>query len=53
MLLMPGDDLVHAANVSDDIARAPNVDVLVPWKGVELREAAMQRVRAFLLRHIP
>lgn len=53
MLLMPGNDLVHAASVSDDIATAPNVDVLAPWKGAELREAAMQRVRAFLVRYIP
>ena len=53
MLLMPGDDLVHAANVSEDLAKAPNVEVLQPWKGVALRERAMQRVRDFLLRHTP
>lgn len=53
MLLMPGNDMVHAANVSDDLARAPRVEVLAPWKGVALREMAMQRVREFLLRHTP
>jgi pimeloyl-ACP methyl ester carboxylesterase len=53
MLLMPGNDLVHAANVSADLAQAPDVVVLSPWKGVDLREAAMQRVREFLLRHTP
>jgi hypothetical protein len=53
MLLMPGNDLVHAANCSDDIAKAPNVEVLMPWKGVELRDMAMQRVREFLQRHTP
>ena len=53
MLLMPGNDLVHAANVSDDLALAPNVDVLTPWKGVELRDSAMQRVRGFLESHTP
>jgi pimeloyl-ACP methyl ester carboxylesterase len=53
MLLMPGNDMVHAANCSDDIAKAPNVEVLMPWKGVELREMAMQRVREFLIRHTP
>lgn len=53
MLLMPGNDRVHAANVSDDLARAPNVEVLAPWKGVALRDMAMQRVREFLLRHTP
>ena len=53
MLLMPGNDMVHAANVSDDLAQAPDVEVLMPWKGVELREMAMRRVRDFLIRHTP
>jgi len=53
MLLMPGNDMVHAANVSDDIAKGTDVEVLMPWKGVELREMAMQRVREFLIRHTP
>jgi pimeloyl-ACP methyl ester carboxylesterase len=53
MLLMPGNDMVHAANVSDDLAQAPDVEVLMPWKGVELRAMAMQRVRDFLIRHTP
>ena len=53
MLLMPGNDMVHAANCSDDIAKARNVEVLMPWKGVELRDMAMQRVRDFLIRHTP
>jgi hypothetical protein len=53
MLLMPGNDMVHAANCSDDIAKAPDVEVLTPWKGVELRDMAMQRVRDFLIRHTP
>ena len=50
-LLMPGDDLVHPAEVSADIARAPGVEVLAPWKGVALREGAMLRVREFLIRN--
>ena len=50
-LLMPGDDLVHPAEVSADIARAPGVEVLAPWKGVALREGAMRRVRDFLVSH--
>jgi pimeloyl-ACP methyl ester carboxylesterase len=53
MFLMPGNDLVHAANCSEDIAHAPNVEVLMPWKGLALRDAAMQRVREFLIRHTP
>jgi pimeloyl-ACP methyl ester carboxylesterase len=52
-LLMPGNDLVHPAVVSDELARAPRTEVLSPWKGVALREAAMARVRAFLLAHRP
>lgn len=51
ILLMPGNDLVHASNVSDDLALAPDVEVLASWKGLALRDAAMQRVRDFLIRH--
>jgi pimeloyl-ACP methyl ester carboxylesterase len=52
-LLMPGNDLVHPAEISAELARAPRVEVLAPWKGVELREAAMHRVRDFLLANLP
>jgi pimeloyl-ACP methyl ester carboxylesterase len=53
MLLMPGDDLVHPAVISDDLARAPNVEVLAPWKGLAYRDQAMARVREFLMKHRP
>lgn len=53
MLLMPGNDLVHAANVSADLAQAPAVTVVDPWKGLALRDMAMARVRDFLLQHTP
>jgi pimeloyl-ACP methyl ester carboxylesterase len=53
MLLMPGDDVVHPAEVSADLMQAPDVQVLAPWKGVALRESAMQRVRDFLVQHEP
>jgi pimeloyl-ACP methyl ester carboxylesterase len=52
-LLMPGNDLVHPAVISDELARAPNVEILAPWKGVELRHMAMRRIREFLLAHRP
>jgi len=52
-MLMPGNDMVHAANVSADLAEAPDVEVLSPWKGLDLRDSAMQRVRDFLIRHTP
>lgn len=52
-LLMPGNDTVHAAGISDILAQAPDVDVLTPWKGVAMRDMAMQRVRDFLMRHTP
>ena len=53
MLLMPGNDMVHAANCSDDLAEAPDVEVLAPWKGLDLRDMAMRRVRDFLTQHTP
>ena len=53
MLLMPGDDIVHPAEISADLARAPNVEVFAPWKGPRYRMAAMNRVREFLVTHRP
>jgi hypothetical protein len=53
MLLMPGDDVVHPAEVSGDLAQAPKVEVLAPWKGLALRGAAMRRVREFLIENEP
>jgi pimeloyl-ACP methyl ester carboxylesterase len=52
-LLMPGDDVVHPAEISADLARAPNVEMLVPWKGPMYRKAAMSRVGEFLAAHLP
>ena len=52
MLLMPGDDVVHPAETSTEISRlAPHAEILSPWKGPQLRQAAMDRVRAFLVAH--
>jgi pimeloyl-ACP methyl ester carboxylesterase len=51
MLLMPGNDTVHAKEASDDLARAPDVELLDPWKGPQHKVHAMQRVRDFLLQH--
>ena len=53
MLLMPGDDVVHPAEVSADLARAPKAEVLAPWKGPHYRDAAMESVRAFFRAHRP
>ncbi len=53
MLLMPGDDVVHPAEVSADLARAPKVEVLAPWKGAQYRDAAMRSVREFFAAHVP
>lgn len=50
MLLMPGDDFVHPAPISEELARAPQVEVLAPWKGAQ-REAAMGRIRDFMITH--
>jgi pimeloyl-ACP methyl ester carboxylesterase len=53
MLLMPGDDVVHPAEVSADLAMAPNVRMLAPWKGLARRESAMRTVREFLIANEP
>jgi pimeloyl-ACP methyl ester carboxylesterase len=53
ILLMPGDDVVHPVEVSADLERAPNVEVLAPWKGAQFRDAAMRRVREFFIEHQP
>ncbi|MEO6750114.1 MAG: alpha/beta hydrolase, partial [Casimicrobiaceae bacterium] len=53
MLLMPGDDAVHAADVSAELALAPHVEVMSPWKGAAYRDEAMQRIRAFLVAQRP
>jgi hypothetical protein len=52
-LLMPGDDKMHPASVSADIARLTNAEVLTPWKGPDYRDAASLRARDFLLEHTP
>jgi pimeloyl-ACP methyl ester carboxylesterase len=53
MLLMPGNDTVHPAEISAELARAPDIKVLSPWKGLDRREAAMGCVREFLIAHEP
>ena len=52
-LLMPGDDVVHPTEVSADLARMPNVEVLAPWKGAQYRDAAMRKVREFFVANRP
>ena len=49
MLLMPGDDLMHPAENSAELARARSVEIVAPWKGAAHREEAMRRVREFLV----
>lgn len=51
MMLMPGNDVVHAKEASDDLARAPNIELLDPWKGPQHKVHAMQRVRDFFFQH--
>ena len=53
ILLMPGDDAVHAADVSAELALAPHVEVMAPWKGAAYRDEAMRRIRAFLIAQRP
>jgi len=54
MLLMPGDDLIHPAEISADIQRlAPRVESTGPWKGERHKAAALDRAKAFLIAHRP
>jgi pimeloyl-ACP methyl ester carboxylesterase len=54
MLLMPGDDTMHPAEVSAEIVRlAPHTQVVAPWKGAAHKDAAMQRAKEFFVAHTP
>lgn len=53
MLLMPGDDVVNPAETSAELARAPHVEIVAPWKGPLHRDSAMRRVSDFLLANEP
>ncbi len=54
VLLMPGDDTMHPAAISADMARlARNTEVLAPWKGPDHRDAAIRRVHEFFIGHTP
>jgi pimeloyl-ACP methyl ester carboxylesterase len=54
VLLMPGDDGMHPAPTSADIARlAPQTEMLAPWKGANHRDAAIARVLEFFIEHRP
>ncbi len=54
VLLMPGDDTMHPAETSADIARlVPQTEVLSPWKGALHRDAAIRRVSEFFIEHRP
>jgi pimeloyl-ACP methyl ester carboxylesterase len=53
MLLMPGDDVMHPLEISAELAKAPRVEIVTPWRGPERREYAMHRVHDFLIDHQP
>jgi pimeloyl-ACP methyl ester carboxylesterase len=54
MLVMPGDDVVHPAEISADIARlAAHAEVVAPWKGDAHKAEAMRRAEQFLLANTP
>jgi hypothetical protein len=51
---MPGDDVVHPAETSADMARlAPHAEVVAPWTGEQYKADAMRRAAQFLLAHSP
>ena len=53
MLLMPGNDTMHPAANSAELARAPHVEIVAPWKGADHRAEAMRRVREFFIANEP
>jgi pimeloyl-ACP methyl ester carboxylesterase len=53
ILLMPGDDVMHPFEISAELAKAPRVELVTPWKGPERREYAMRRIQDFLIDHQP
>ncbi len=54
MLLMPGDDVMHPVETSDDLARlAPRCEVVAPWKGAQHKENAIRRAAEFFAAHAP
>lgn len=52
-LLMPGDDEIHPAAISQELARLTRAEILAPWSGASYHAAATQCVRHFLLKHVP
>jgi len=50
---LPGNDPVRAADVPAALAPAPNGEAVSAWTRLDLRAAAMQRVREVGLRHTP
>lgn len=54
MMLMPGDDEEHPAEVSNALAAsAASIEVVAPWKGKALHAPTMERTRSFLRAHTP
>ncbi len=54
ILLMGGSDTMHPKAISAEIARlAPQSEIVDPWKGPQYKQAAMDRVREFLIRTQP
>jgi pimeloyl-ACP methyl ester carboxylesterase len=54
LLVLTGDDLLHPASISRDVAElAPNAELIDSWKTEEDAVAAQVRVAAFLARHDP
>lgn len=53
-LVMPGDDLIHPAEISAEmLALAPRAEAVAPWKGDAHKEAALRRVVDFFVSHAP
>ena len=54
LLVLPGNDEVHPYALAEELARlAPNAECSPEWKAGDALQAAIQRIREFLLAHIP
>ena len=54
MLVMRGNDPYHPPEVSAEIVRlAPDVEDITDWQEGEARQAAIRKMREFMLKHVP
>ena len=54
LLVLPGNDRPHPHEVGVEVADlAPSSERMDPWKAPELIPQTVERIRAFLEKHVP